>query len=404
MAVEISSVLLYLAIFLVAAKLGGVLAAKFNQPGVLGELIAGITIGPFVAGWISQQLFGAPLFIDLNSPAGEFVSVLADIGIILLLFLAGLSIEVGEFKKSEKSATLVAVTGVVTAFLLGFGVALVFNWTPMQAAFMGAVLAATSVGITVRTFMDIHRLHTRVGMTVLGAAVIDDVIAIIILSVLAGFAFGGLTFLGLAENLALLAIFFVVVIYIGFKTLPRVLTFVGRLHVEEVTLSIALALVFLIGALAEKVGVAALTGAFVAGLVIGKAPVAGSLGAKISTIGYGLFIPLFFVEMGTRTDLGALAGAGFLALGLVGIAMFDKVVGCGIGALMGGFSGKDSLRVGVGMMPRAEIALVIAAIGTKAGIVSPALLSMTVMITLVTTLITPILVKIAFRGAPPAKG
>lgn len=404
MTVEISSVLLYLAIFLVVAKVGGVLAAKFKQPGVLGELIAGIMIGPFVAGWVSQQLFGVPLFIDLNSPAGEFVSVLADIGIILLLFLAGLSIDVEEFKKSEKSATLVAVTGVITAFLLGFGVAFVFNWTLMQAAFMGAVLAATSVGITVRTLMDVHRLHTRVGMTVLGAAVIDDIIAIIILSVLAGLAFGGLTFLGLAENLVLIAIFFVVVIYLGFKMLPRVLTFVGRLHVEEVTLSIALALVFLIGALAEKVRVAAITGAFVAGLVISKAPVAGSLRAKISTVGYGLFIPLFFVEMGARTDFGALAGVGLLALALVGIAMFDKVVGCGIGALIGGFSGKDSLRVGVGMMPRAEIGLVIAAIGTKAGIVGPELLSITVIIVLVTTLITPILVKIAFRGAPPGKG
>jgi Kef-type K+ transport system membrane component KefB len=371
---------------------------------VLGELIAGIMIGPFVAGWISQQLFGVPLFIDLNSPAGEFVSVLADIGIILLLFLAGLSIDVGEFKKSEKSATLVAVTGVITAFLLGFGVAFVSNWTPMQAAFMGAVLAATSVGITVRTLMDVHRLHTRVGMTILGAAVMDDIIAIIILSVLAGLAFGGLTFLGLVENLALIAIFFLAVIYIGFKTLPRVLTFVGRLHVEEVTLSIALALVFLIGALAEKVRVAALTGAFIVGLLISKAPVAGSLRAKISTIGYGLFIPLFFVEMGARTDFGALAGVGLLALALVGIAMFDKVFGCGIGALMGGFGGKDSLRVGVGMMPRAEIALVIAATGIKAGIVGPELLSITVMIVLVTTLVTPLLVKIAFRGTPAAKG
>ncbi len=403
MTVEISSLLLYLAIFLIVAKAGGMLAAKFRQPGVLGELIAGIIIGPFVAGWISQQLFGVPLFIDLNSPAGEFVSVCADIGIILLLFLAGLSIDVDEFKKSEKSATLVAVTGVVTAFLLGFGVAFLLNWTLIQAAFMGAVLVATSVGITVRTLMDVHRLHTRVGMTILGAAVLDDIIGIVILSVLAGLAFGGLTFLGLAENLALVIIFFLTIIYVGFKTLPRVLTFVGRLHVEEVTLSIALAIVFLIGAFAEKVSVAAITGAFIAGVVISKAPVAGSLRAKISTIGYGFFIPFFFVEMGTRTDFGALAGVFFLALALVGIAIFAKIIGCGIGAFIGGFSGRDSLRVGIGMMPRAEIALVIAAIGTEAGIIDSALLSITVMIVLVTTLITPILVKIAFRGAPPGR-
>lgn len=404
MEVEISSALLYLAIFLVAAKLGGVAAAKIKQPGVLGELIAGIMIGPFVAGWLSQQLFGTALFIDPNSPAGEFMSVLADIGIVLLLFLAGLSIDVEEFKKSEKAATIVAIMGVIVAFLFGFGIAVLLHRGILEAAFIGAVLTATSVGITVRSLMDLHMLHTHVGMTILGAAVLDDVMAIIILSVLAGLAFGGLSFLGLAGNLALMALFFVLVIYIGFKTFPRLLTFVGRLRVEEATLSIALALVFLISALAEKVRIAAITGAFMAGLVMSKAPVAGSLRAKISTVGYGFFIPLFFVEMGVRTDLHELAGIGaILALALVGAAIMSKIVGCGGGALLSGFGGKDALRVGIGMIPRAEVALVIAAIGIKAGIVDPALLSITVLIVLVTSLITPLLIKQAFKGTPPEK-
>jgi Kef-type K+ transport system membrane component KefB len=247
--------------------------------------------------------------------------------------------------------------------------------------------------------MDINRLHTLVGTTILGAAVIDDVIGIIILSILAGLAYGGgVSFLELARNLGLIAIFFLGVIYVGFKLVPRMITYVDKLQVEEIALSTALALAFLVSALADKVRLAAITGAFVAGIVMSKAPVAGSLKDKISTIGYGLFIPIFFVEMGVRTDLQALGTVSLLALAIVAVAMFDKIVGCGIGALLSGFSRGDSLRVGVGMMPRAEVALIVAAIGTKANIVGPTLFSITVMIVLVTSLVTPLLVKYAFKG------
>jgi len=394
---EVSSILIYLAIFLIAAKIGGLLAAKLKQPPVFGELLMGILIGPSVAGWVLQQLGFAPL-IDPASAAGDFINMLADLGIILLLFLAGLSIDVGELKAAGKPSLVVATTGVITAFLLGFGVAYLFGWSSLQAAFVGAVLAATSVGISVRTLMDINRLHTRVGMTILGAAVIDDVMGIVILSILAGLAYGGVSFLGLAENIGLIAIFFIVVIYIGFKLMPRMMTYIEKLPVEEIALSTALALAFLISALADKVRLAAITGAFVAGMVMSKAPVAGSLKDKISTIGYGLFIPIFFVEMGVRTSLQALGTASFLALAIVAVAMFDKIVGCGVGALLSGFGRGDSLRVGVGMMPRAEVALVVAAIGIKANIVDSTLFSITVMIVLVTSLITPLLVKYAFKG------
>jgi len=285
------------------------------------------------------------------------------------------------------------------AFILGFTVATLYGWTGMQAAFVGAVLTATSVGITVRTLIDIDRLHTKIGMTILGAAVIDDVFGIVILSILSGLAFGTISALGVAETVALIVLFFTVVIYVGFKAAPKLFTWVSRLPAEEITLAVALALVFLIGALADQVRIATITGAFIAGLILSKTPVAGTLRDKISIIGYGLFIPLFFVEMGVRTDVSALAGAGFLALALVGVSIFDKVAGCGIGALLSGFSFRDSLRVGVGMMPRAEVALVVAAIGIKAGIVTPALFSITVAIVLFTSLITPIMVKMAFKGA-----
>ncbi|MCJ7719992.1 MAG: cation:proton antiporter [Candidatus Hadarchaeum sp.] len=398
MPVELSLVLLYLATFLIAAKVGGIFAAKIKQPAVFGELLAGIIIGPSVAGLIAGQLgWAAP--IDPISATGEIVGVFGDIGIVLLLFLAGLSIDVDEFKAEGRSSTIVAASGVIMAFILGFVVATIYGWTGMQAAFVGAVLTATSVGITVRTLIDIDRLHTKIGMTILGAAVIDDVFGIVILSILSGLAFGTISALGVVETVALIVLFFTVVIYIGFKAAPKLFTWVSRLPAEEITLAVALALVFLIGALADQVRIATITGAFIAGLILSKTSVVGMLRDKISIIGYGFFIPLFFVEMGVRTDVSALAGAGFLALALVGVSIFDKVAGCGIGALLSGFSFRDSLRIGVGMMPRAEVALVVAAIGIKAGIVTPTLFSITVAIVLFTSLITPIMVKIAFKGA-----
>jgi len=396
-------VLVYLAVFLIAAKIGGLLAARLRQPPVFGELLLGIVIGPSMAGWVSQQL-GFPPPINLTTAAGGFISILEELGIILLLFLAGLTIDVSELKAAGKPSLLVATTGVIAAFTLGFVVAHVCGWSNMQAAFVGAVLAATSVGISVRTLMDINKLHTKVGMTILSAAVIDDVMGIVILSILAGLAFGRVSFLGLAGDLVLIGAFFIVVLSVGFKVTPPLMAYVNKLPPEEMALSTALALVFLISMFAEKVKLASITGAFVAGVVMSKTPGAGTLKEKVSTIGYGLFIPLFFVEMGVRTNLGVLAKTSLLAVALVGVAMFDKVVGCGAGALLGGFGRRDSLRVGVGMMPRAEVALVVASIGIKAGIVDPGLFSITVVIVLTTSLLTPVLVKSAFKDTWGRKG
>jgi len=403
MDVELSSVLLYLAVFLIGAKLGGILAAKLGQPGVFGELIVGILIGPSIAGTISQNLFGTSLYINPGAPAGQFMSLLGELGIIILMFIAGLSIDVGEFRKSGKPSTIVAASGVAVAFLLGFGAASIFGWTLLEAGFAGGILVATSVGITVRTLMEINVLHTKVGMTILGAAVIDDVMGIIVLSVLSGLAFGGLSFLGISETLALMGIFFAVVLSVGFKIIPRALAYVGRFSVDEIVLSFAFAIVFLVAAIAERVSIAAITGAFLIGLIASKSPATESLKEKASTVGYGLLIPLFFVNMGVQTNLQALSAVSILALAFLAIAMFDKIVGCGLGALLSGYGVKDSLRVGIGMMPRAEVALIMAAIGVKASVVGQSLLSMTVMVVLLTSLVTPPLVKIAFKGAEKEK-
>jgi len=402
MPAELSSVLLYLAIFLIAAKVGALLAAKLKQPEVFGELFVGIVIGPSVAGWISQYL-GLPMLIDYTSDAWTFISIMANMGIILLLFLAGLSIDVDQLRAAGKSAVVVATSGVIVAFSLGFGIASLLGWSGVQAAFVGAVLAATSVGITVRTLMDIHQLNTPVGMTVLGAAVADDIIGIFILSGLVGLSMGNFSTGEFGKLIFFVVVFLIASLYIGFKVVPRLFSYVAKFPVEEITLSIALAFSFLMAMFAEQSRLAAITGAFIAGVVLSKAPVAAALTNKLSTLGYGLFIPLFFVEMGARVDLRVLWSVSLLALGIVGVAIFDKIIGCGIGALLSGFGLKDSIRVGTAMMPRAEVALIVASIGMEAGIVTADLLSITVMVVLVTSLITPLMVKYAFKGAADSK-
>ncbi len=396
MEAEFSRMLLYLSLCLLAAKLGGLLALRLRQPSVFGELLVGILLGPSVAGWLSAELWGNCWCLDPQSQAGIFVHSLAEIGIIVLMFLAGLSVDVEEFKKAEKPAAIVATLGVVVAFLFGFSLASLYSWSREEAAFAGGVLVATSVGLSVRSLLDLNRLGTRVGMVILGAAVMDDIFGIVVLSLLVGLVYGSISVFGLFESVAFMVAFFILVLVGGFKAGPRILTRVSHWRVEEAILSVGMALALLAAALAETVNVAAITGAFLVGLVLSRSPVSSSLKEKVSTLGYGFLIPLFFVDMGVRTDLGALGGLRLLALLFLFVSVLSKIVGCGLGALLGGLGAKDSLRVGIGMVPRAEVALIIAATGMRAGVVGKDLFSLTVLTVLFTSLLTPPLLRWAF--------
>lgn len=404
MEAEFSRLLLYLSLCLLAAKLGGLLALRLRQPSVFGELLVGILLGPSVVGWVSREFWGSCWCLDPQSQAGIFIHSLAEIGIITLMFLAGLSIDVDELRKAGRPATIVATLGVLVAFLFGFSLASVYKWSWKEAAFAGGILVATSVGLTVRSLLDLHRLSTRAGMVILGAAVIDDVFGIIILSLLVGLVYGGISAFGLFQSLALMAAFFILVLVGGMRVGPRILARVSHWRVEEATLSVGMALALLVAALAETVNVAAITGAFLVGLVLSRSPVAGFLRDRVSTVGYGFLIPLFFVDTGIQTDLGALRGLGLLALLLfLAVSVVSKVVGCGLGGLLGGLGKRDSVRVGVGMIPRAEVALIIAAIGVRAGVVGGELFSLTVLMVLFTSLLTPPLLKWAFsEGEAPS--
>jgi Kef-type K+ transport system membrane component KefB len=380
---DLALLLLHLSVILLSGKLAGEIFERLKQPAVIGEILVGLILGPSFLGYLSTR-----------SSTSETLEILSQLGIILLLFLAGLTVRVEEFRRAGKPGLIVAASGVIVAFLLGFGVASLFGWTRVEAAFAGGVLMATSVGVTVRTLLDLGELHSQVGATILSAAVIDDVFGIAALSVLGGLASASFSPSGLVLTCLLMGLFFLLA-FAALRFMPSLLERAENLRTERATLALSLSLALLFSALAYELKLAAITGAFFAGLALSGWRGAGKLREEVSSIGYGFLIPLFFVWCGVRTDLHLVAGS-WLALFFLAICIIDKFIGCGGGALLAGMGPRDALRVGVGMMPRMEVALIIASVGVSSGAVGPQLLSMTVLVVVATSLLTPFLLKRAF--------
>jgi Kef-type K+ transport system membrane component KefB len=394
-------VLLSIAVMLLVAKLGGELFAKFDQPAVLGELVGGIVVGAlslFGVGWVEQ----------LRTDA--VVAALAEIGVIILLFEVGLESNVGEMMSVGWSSLLVATLGVVAPFLLGWGVAalLLPGESTLGHLFIGATLCATSVGITARVLRDIGKLQTREASIILGAAVIDDVLGLLILAVIAGViraaAAGEMLALASVGLIALKSIAFLVgALLVGQFVVPRVSRVAGRLEGRGVLVAFAVSFCFLLAWAAAKMGLAPIVGAFAAGLVLDEVHFESfaergertltELLAPVSA----LLVPVFFVLMGLKVDLrafGRVEVIGFAAA-LTAVAIIGKQA-CSLGVVG---RGVNRTAVGLGMIPRGEVGLIFAGIGatlilpTADGVgrpvVSAATFGAVVIMVVITTLITP---------------
>ncbi|MEA1993199.1 MAG: cation:proton antiporter [Euryarchaeota archaeon] len=372
--------LLTLVLFLILAKLAGELAEKINMPPVMGELGAGILIGPSL--------------LHIVTPS-EFTDVLGDIGIIILLFLAGLDTDISDLRKSGKPSSLAAIGGVILPMGLGFGAATLLGFSQTESVFIGAILTATSVGITVRTLIDMKKLNTPLGMTILGAAVIDDVIGILILTVLGSLAtFSLLGFFGVVGKVL---IFFILALYLGFKFMPSIMGKIQRLSTPEALLSFSLIFVLGLSLIAKGMGLSEIIGAFFAGIILHRVSQEKVISEKVYSIGYSFFIPIFFVNIGVETDIGAVLETGLLAIAILAVAIIGKIIGSGLGAKLGGFSYTDSLKVGIGMVPRMEVALIIARAGMRLGTIGESVFSITIVLVIATTIITPLLLKATFK-------
>ena len=385
-----------LSIIIVTAKASGLISVRLGQPAVLGELLAGIILGP--------------TFLDMLGTWPEFsedthlavtIELMAEIGVLLLMMLAGLELELAELLNSGKAASLSGTLGVIVPLVLGFGTALAFGLPNEEALFMGLALSATSVSISAQTLMELRVLRTRVGLTLLGAAVFDDILVILLLSLASIFAGGGAGDINsVALTLGRIVLYLGAAIVAGLYVLPRLTTWVDRLPISQGTLAFVLVATLLFGWAAEAVGgIAAITGAFLVGLFLSQTPHRQHLETGISARAYGFFVPIFFVSIGLAVDLRAISGSAWIfAIVITIVAVASKIVGSGGGARMAGFSWLESLQLGIGMVSRGEVGLIVAAFALANSLLSQQNFSIAVFMVIIATLVTPPMLRYAFKG------
>ncbi|MCH7698950.1 MAG: cation:proton antiporter [Chloroflexi bacterium] len=394
---HVLELLVVIAIILVAAKGSGIIAVRLGQPAVLGELSAGVILGPSVLNMFGWDYLSAPALEDTTL-------TLAGLGVVFLMFLAGLETDLDEVNKVRKVAFLAGAMGVVFPLALGTAVTLPFDFTMKEAIFAGIILSATSVSISARTLMELGVLQGRQGISILAAAVIDDVFVILILSFFVAFAVesgdgGG----GTAEVLLIIGrvlLFFIVALIVGLFVLPPLARWSANASMSEGVIATALVVILLSAWFSEYVGeVAMITGAFLAGIFLRRTDVHSIINDKMHTISYGFFVPIFFVGVGLSADASNFEGSDVLLLiAITAIAVASKIVGSGLGARLAGEGTRSSIQIGVGMVSRGEVGLIVATVGLNQGLVDTNLFSVMVLMVLATTLITPILLKIVFSG------
>ena len=404
--------LIQLAVILFAAKVAGELTARFLKlPTVLAEVGIGVVIGPFALGAIDIPGFG-PLFpIPLVDGAPAVIPVsselfaIAQIGSIVLLFAIGLETNLRQFLRYAGPASAVALGGVVVPFALGAGATVLFGFAgeggflSAKALFMGAIMTATSVGITARVLADLRRLDQPEGVTILAAAVVDDVLGILVLTVVVGASAAASFSAGSLGLVAVKAIgFWLGLTAVGIWTAPYIERLINRFRTPGAGLVLMLALAFLAAGMAELAGLAFIIGAFSIGLALSTTELGHRVEEETTGISHFL-VPVFFVVMGMLVDVGSMLNAVVFGLVLSVLAILSKLLGCGVPALATGFNFLGSIRIGVGMTPRGEVALIIAGIGLSQGIIGQNLFGVSIMMTIITTLIAPVvLIRLFNRG------
>ncbi len=374
-----------LAIIVIGGKLAGQLGQKFGFPTAVGKITLGLIIGPAMFGLVQYD---------------ASVADLADIGVIVLMFLAGLETDTETMRKVSLPAFSVATGGVVLPFVGGLGIGLAFNLSTSEALFLGAILTATSVSISAQTLRELGRLRSREGTTILAAAVIDDVMGIIVLAFVFAATGGGDPLVSIGK----MAIFLPVAFVLGQRVLSPLANRTMHNLPDEAQLAILLGLALGYGWAAEHLGgVAAVTGAYMAGLIASQTNMGEKAVHGLNWLGYSFFIPIFFVAIGLQANFASLGSAPLLVLALLGVAVVSKIGGCYVGGRVARLNHTESARIGVGMMSRGEVALVIASAGLAAGIVEEKLFSAAIVMTLVTTILTPIILKLMYREPSTAE-
>lgn len=374
-----------IALILLSTKLAGDLSVRLGQPSVLGKLIVGIVIGPAVLGWIENS---------------ELLTQLSNVGVILLMFMAGLETDLEELNANRNSSLAVALGGIILPFVGGYVSGLVMGMEQGNAVFLGLLLCATSVSISVQTLRDLGKMKTRESTTMLGAAVFDDILVVILLA----FA---MSFLGTDDvNLTMVilkkVVFFASIILIGWKGVPAIMRWLSPLRVSESIVSAALIICFSFAYFGELLGIAGIIGAFAAGIAISQTNYKHEVEKKVEPIAYAMFVPVFFVSIGMNITFDGIGNQIWFILALTVIAVFTKLIGCGFGARITGFDAKSSAIIGAGMVSRGEVALIIAGTGLSSGLLAQDYFTAIVIVVILTTMITPPMLKYTFGAKDKA--
>lgn len=383
-----------LAIIILAAKVCGIFAKKLKAPQVVGEIIAGLLIGPSVLGVVEQS---------------DILAAMAEIGVVLLMFGAGLETNFKELLKTGPKALLVAVVGVFVPLVGGtllygafYGFAEIGSEQFYRAVFIGTIMTATSVGITVQTFKELGHLKGEIGTLIVSSAIIDDVIGIIVLTFVIGMKNPDTNPLDVVKNTGFFFLFCIlagIICYYVFK-------YIDKRHPHQRRIPIlGLALCMIMSYCAEHFfGIADITGAYVAGLILCNLRDSEYIAEKMDISSYMMFGPVFFASIGLKTEFSGFTSELLVfSLLFVAVALITKIIGCGFTAKLFRYNMKDSLKVGIGMMTRGEVALIVAQKGLTVGLLDPVYFTSVILLIIVSSILTPILMKLLFRGETPSE-
>lgn len=391
--------LLDIALILFTTKLLGMLAKKLGLPQVVGALIAGLFIGPTILDWLHGT---------------DFITKVAEMGVIVIMFAAGMETDLHNLKKSGKPGLIIAILGVLVPLFLGAGVAWFFNRGEfatggnimLQNFFIGVILTATSVSITVQTLKELGHLNSNVGNSILAAALIDDILGLIALTIIT--SLGGAE-VSLLWIFAKIIGFFIFAVVFGFATHKILVWYEGYVTEEHddhyLFPMLALTLCFSMSYIAEHYfGVADIIGAFIAGLVIGSTPKMESINETIAPISAVLLTPIFFANIGIKVTIPSIsAHMLLLAVSIVAVALLSKFIGCGLGAKLCNYNNKEAIQIGCGMICRGEVALIVANKGIAMNLMPPAFFAPIIIMVICAAIFTPILLKLVFKGEAPTE-
>ncbi|MCR5396100.1 MAG: cation:proton antiporter [Lachnospiraceae bacterium] len=387
--------LLWLAVILFSTKFLGLLCRRVGLPEVVGALIAGILLGPSCLN-----------FITTEGSNGTFLEFTAELGVVLLMFDAGITTEMEEMKKNIVGSFVVAFIGVIVPLFLGmitfagyFHMDMSDHTQMLESLFVGVILTATSVSITVQTLREMGKLSGKVGTTILGAAVIDDILGLVVLTVVSGMKDSSVSM----GTVFLKILIYAAIIVFGMWVFPKLEPVIKKSDNKRRAGLFALAGAFFFAFISEECfGIADITGAYFLGLMLSQSKVHDYVDKKVEGLSNMFFSAVFFASIGIKVTLGGMSASLWIfAIVLTIVAILTKVVGCGLGAKICGFKWKESVQIGVGMISRGEVALIVADKGRQLGLINTDMFAPVVLVVIVTTLITPILLKLVFKNKEP---